>query len=130
MASTLIRDAHIYILVDPRDNAVRYVGRTVNPHDRLKQHLGKNTGKAKQEWLIELAAAGLSPVFKVVETVPYKRCKLAEQFWIVYHLYKGAKLTNYQLNHMGEKSIYYAAVLRYVGNESEFTKPSQLVLDI
>lgn len=130
MGLTKAKTAYIYALIDPRDNQVRYVGRTVNPDSRLYQHLKKSTGLAKQLWLAELKAIGLTPKFEILEIVPIKREKIAEQFWISYHVYKGASLTNYALNHLNEKSMFYAAVLRYVGHENEFTKPSQLVIDI
>lgn len=104
----------IYALIDPRDNAVRYVGRTVYPDLRLSQHLGKCTGKAKQEWLAELKANGLTPRMEILEQAPYNNRKSIEKFWIVYHLVLGCSLTNYQGNWYTTKSIYYEAVTRYL----------------
>jgi len=59
--SGLVRevDYYIYALRDPRDNGVRYVGRTKNLKGRLQQHLyNKSDGSfvhARREWIQECA---------------------------------------------------------------------------
>ena len=59
----------IYTLTDPRDERVRYVGKTANPGRRLRSHLSsaKCKGKTvKDAWVRELLALGLEPVLSVV----------------------------------------------------------------
>jgi hypothetical protein len=52
-----------YALRDPRDGAIRYIGKTMFWGQRRMAHLGKRqTGtRAKLSWLRDLSAAGLKP---------------------------------------------------------------------
>jgi predicted GIY-YIG superfamily endonuclease len=62
---------HVYYLVDPRNNEVKYVGKTKNPKSRYKQHITKldKTMTPKKQWLMELFAKGLQPKMIIAETV-------------------------------------------------------------
>ena len=67
----------IYALKDPRDEVVRYVGKSDVPKQRYRQHL-RNTdseGNRVQRWLAELEALGLSAEMVVLEAVssPYEK---------------------------------------------------------
>lgn len=63
---------YIYLLIDPRDNIVRYVGCTINPKARLSGHkssecvLGSKIEKA--DWVQSLKKENLMPVMRVVDT--------------------------------------------------------------
>lgn len=59
----------IYALVDPRNNAVRYVGRSVNPEDRAKKHLHETYSRAKAAWIASLKSEGLRPRLAVLDEV-------------------------------------------------------------
>jgi hypothetical protein len=64
---------HVYHLVDPRDRAVRYVGKTGNPKSRLSAHIQEareRQNTAKKQWIAELLAAGLEPLLIIAASVP------------------------------------------------------------
>lgn len=71
----VIAEAHtwcIYVLADPRDGLVRYVGFTVNAKKRLKQHIyharsGQNRWPSGN-WIRKLLAAGVEPAMQIIET--------------------------------------------------------------
>lgn len=62
----------IYALRDPRDGAIRYIGKSVNPKNRLSCHCWEATAfdTPKARWLLALREAGLEPAFDVLEIVP------------------------------------------------------------
>lgn len=89
----------IYALLDPRDGAVRYVGKTHRTAQRrLRRHLApcylaEPTHKAR--WLRVLVRLGLEPSIVVLETCddPDALC-IRERFWIAHYRAAGARLTN------------------------------------
>lgn len=89
----------IYILKDPRDNQVRYVGKTNNPNTRLSNHIS-NAKKIKHNrhvcnWIKELLALELKPIFEVIESCDNTDWVLREPYWILHYKSKGCKLTNH-----------------------------------
>lgn len=92
------RTVTIYALIDPRDNQLRYVGRTVLPLvRRLKHHIhqaNKNERRYCQCWIRAVLKDGHKPEIVDLETVPGSQWEEAEQFWIAYWKYIGADLTN------------------------------------
>jgi predicted GIY-YIG superfamily endonuclease len=58
----------IYYLICPLDGKIRYIGKSTNPKQRLKDHVkdfGDTTGKKK--WITKLFKKGFSPVLKIVQ---------------------------------------------------------------
>ena len=90
------RLATIYVLVDPRDGAVRYVGLTVDPKSRLRHHMttARQQVTRKERWLWELKSHDLVPVMRVLETVDIDVAREVETRWIEHYLDEGADLTN------------------------------------
>jgi hypothetical protein len=85
----------IYALTDP-DGAIRYVGRTDNPDERIEVHLSeaRNDGRSeKNRWVRSLVAAGLKPAMIVLEWVDGDGCD-RECHHIAEQRSKGARLTN------------------------------------
>ncbi len=58
----------IYVLRDPIDGTVRYVGSSVNAAKRAVSHWA-SPNRDKQDWLLALHARGLKPVVEVLLTV-------------------------------------------------------------
>jgi hypothetical protein len=87
----------IYALIDPRNNLIRYVGRTVRMKVRLQQHLEEvAVNPEKTRWLRELKKQGLTPNMEILETLECKgnEAEERERYWIQSLLSKGAPLTN------------------------------------
>ena len=86
----------IYALIDPRDDAVRYVGCAGDIDERLRQHMrSKNLGLPKYRWLAELKRCGLSPRLEILETVEgYLPTFAREEYWVKKLMGSGAPLTN------------------------------------
>ena len=75
---------YIYGLVDPRDDRVKYVGKTVNLKERLSEHIRRCHEKRtpKNAWIVHLLGLGLSPTTQVIETCDEENWKEREKFWI------------------------------------------------
>ncbi|TXK52355.1 GIY-YIG nuclease family protein [Pontibacter qinzhouensis] len=59
---------YVYSLSDPRDQAIRYIGVTINPKERLMSHYGDTYGsRAKLDWIRDLRANELLPVMDIIE---------------------------------------------------------------
>jgi group I intron endonuclease len=102
---------NIYVLIDPRDNTPRYIGKANNPLKRLAGHC-KDSHKQnthKNAWLQQLENLKLSPLMEVLEKVPMSCWQEAEIWWISYLSALGAKLTNGTLG--GEGLIGYRPTL-------------------
>jgi hypothetical protein len=82
----------IYALVDPRDNTVRYVGKTSSPRDRLAQHIEWESKGRKGKWVAELKAAGAVPRMEILERVPVGEWEEAERKWIAFYSARGSVL--------------------------------------
>lgn len=82
----------IYVLLDPRTDKVRYVGRAINPAMRLSSHLSFpkwDDTMPKQKWLRELVILGLRPRMFVFETVAERQSINRERHWILFYRAKG-----------------------------------------
>lgn len=85
----------IYALVDPRDQSIRYVGKTVNKRCRMSVHRwAAGKGSKRMMWLLDLVKLGLQAEFRVLETVEGDAWIERERYWIKYYRDLGAPLTN------------------------------------
>lgn len=61
---------HIYVLIDPRDLEIRYVGKTNNPKERMRAHISPHVymrhNNRKCIWTEELKSLGLRPIMQVL----------------------------------------------------------------
>jgi len=57
----------IYALICPISKKIRYIGKSVNPKRRYKEHL-KDNGETsyKKKWITKLKNKGLIPYFKII----------------------------------------------------------------
>ena len=79
----------IYVLIDPKDSTVRYVGQTQNPEQRQLNHAGLTeygiTGnRGLVEWKKRLRGLRFAPILFVVDASPGAANALEMQ-WIAYY---------------------------------------------
>lgn len=89
--------ATIYGLRDPRSMELRYVGMTVKPERRVKEHVRDSARRPnchRSKWIASLVREGLRPELIELETVPHGERETAEIFWVGYMKALGARLTN------------------------------------
>jgi len=63
---------HIYVLKDPTDYKIRYVGRSYYSERRFQQHLWaaknvKNGNVLLSEWINRLNIYGLKPIYEIID---------------------------------------------------------------
>jgi len=90
-------DVFIYTLIDPRNGQVKYVGKTVDPKDRLRRHiairLDQPMTKCKQ-WIAQLLASGLRPLMSVIDTCKTSDWESVEKMYIKKFRDSGVDITN------------------------------------
>lgn len=106
----------VYVLIDPRDDEVRYVGcTTLEPLVRLRGHMANRRAGAKRDWLDELVRCGLVPIIRTELAVrgDHAFAMFAEHAVFCWHRdHRGAQLLNAR---MGNGSTEYAVTPpRYV----------------
>lgn len=88
---------HIYELRDPIDGKTYYVGKSVHPRKRLREHLADvkaNPNTAKARWVQSLLAQGAFPKLHIARTVRFDEWIRAEARAIREHHQKRSPLTN------------------------------------
>lgn len=109
-----MKTTFIYCLIDPRDNQIRYIGKSNNLEQRLKNHCNPARYRPtyKFNWIRKLKKLNLKPILKIVEEVSIDIWKEKEKYWIDYFLNQGCNLVNYL---KGGEGLTY-------GNQTSFKK--------
>lgn len=108
-------DCFIYGLVDPRTNAVRYVGKTWGSVEKRRRthvncaHLRKTH---KDYWILQLLNAGTQPDVVVLETCSRVGWQAREMYWIAKLRADGVELTNGTNGGDGNNGIVFTAEAR------------------
>jgi len=97
----------IYRLIDPRNEQIRYIGKTVNPLNRLKQHLGSSKNPHMNMWIDCLIDQNLIPKIDFIERTSTGLSHSRERFWINHYLSMGCDLINIELNIYRKKRRVY-----------------------
>jgi hypothetical protein len=84
----------IYVLLDPRTGAPRYVGRTTEVRTRFAKHAAGVEHSPLGAWCRELRAEGLAPVLEVPAVVTRGHPGRAESRFIRYFRDRGEPLLN------------------------------------
>ena len=107
---------NIYILIDPENQQVRYVGKANNISERYKAHLNRARKHQihKLNWINSLRKKGLKPIIKVIDVVPINDWVFWETYWIAQFKSWGFKLINY--TNGGDGATF--------GNQTSFKKGS------
>ena len=91
-----MKTTYIYMLLDPRTDLVRYVGKTIQPPEkRLNAHMNERSNCHRVHWLQQLKSLGLKPELIILEEIkgewPWQE---SERYWIKYFKTLGHVLTN------------------------------------
>jgi len=88
---------YIYILIDPVTDAVRYVGKSVNPDQRYRKHISEakklKANNHKINWVKSLLSQNLKPKMVVIDSTDSDWIWL-EEYWISQFITWGFKLVN------------------------------------
>jgi hypothetical protein len=86
---------YIYSLSDPKDNIVRYIGKTNNIKKRYKGHLrNKQCETHNSKWVKKLKANNEKPIIEIIDIIPKQEWIFWEQYWISQFIAWGFKLNN------------------------------------
>ena len=78
-----MKKAQIYILIDPRDNSPRYIGRTLQSlRERLGRHLNDKAVNKRTNWIKHLKNLGLIPTIELLEECDEANYVFLEKYWI------------------------------------------------
>lgn len=85
----------IYGLFDPESGMIRYIGKSIRPEERLRNHMQDKSKCHRSHWLRSLKSKGMKPGMIFLEQVsgewPWQE---SERFWISYGKRNGWPLTN------------------------------------
>lgn len=99
---------YIYIIRDPRNHEIRYVGQTEQMlSKRLSQHLAYPKGRLKT-WFAELRILRLRPLIEAIHCVKLKSANFEETQWIHLLAAQGKRLLNTQ-SLIGVKNSWLAS---------------------
>lgn len=75
---------YIYYLKDPIDNKIKYIGKSDDPINRLKDHIKKHSYKKtfKNNWIKKLLDKNLKPLMEVIDVIPFNEWSFWEKYWI------------------------------------------------
>ena len=95
MWTLLLPNSYIYGLLDPNNLEIRYVGKSIDPERRLKEHVrstrrGDRTPRA--DWMKKLL--NQTPSIIILERVHLSDANEREKFWIAFMRKQGARLLN------------------------------------
>lgn len=83
MSRNLIPYRWIYILIDPRNGEIRYVGQTGDLETRFSEHLKNQSSIEMANWVYyDLSLKGLEPIMLGIECVPRVKANAAERRWL------------------------------------------------
>lgn len=87
---------YVYVLADPRDNTIHYVGMSKNPQKRLSEHLlCKEPNQGKTAWIQGLKRVQMEPILRIIDQAEDREAaKTFEEFWIGFYRRGDQPLTN------------------------------------
>ena len=97
---------YIYGLIDPRDNIIKYIGKTINIKNRYADHRNRleRASSKRKSWIQSLRTLNLYPILTIIEECNEETCDERERFWIKHYKDVGNDLKN--MTDGGEKYSY------------------------
>lgn len=90
-----MKTTFIYGLMDPRDNQLRYVGKSNDPEKRLQEHLRCHSKNNHLDyWIMLLNRLDLPPRLRIIEECQMSVWQEREKFWIRIFKWAGVDLIN------------------------------------
>lgn len=86
---------YIYSLDCPITNEPKYIGKTINPKQRLAQHIRSNENTKKYAWIKGLKNKGYKPIMTVIESFE-NDFDFWENWYIDYYKFLGIELKNHK----------------------------------
>lgn len=86
---------YIYSLDCPITGVPKYIGKTINPKQRLAQHIRSNENTKKYAWIKSLKNKGLNPVMTILESFE-NDFDFWENWYIDYYKFLGIELKNHK----------------------------------
>lgn len=83
-----MKTVFIYALVDPRNETVRYIGKSKDPKQRRRRHIIRARNGVDTHcynWIRVLLSENLKPDLLVIEEVPESKWEESEKKWIAYY---------------------------------------------
>jgi GIY-YIG catalytic domain len=86
---------YIYGLYEPDTGALRYIGKSIRPHQRLRNHINDKSKCHRTNWIQSLVARGLEPELQIIEEIRVAWLwQDSERYWIAHARKNGARLVN------------------------------------
>ena len=86
---------NIYVLIDPRDNHIKYLGKTIKPlNKRLSSHMIDDSKSKKSSWIKSLKSQNLKPIIQLIDIVE-EDWQFWEEYWITNLKMLGIDLLNH-----------------------------------
>lgn len=92
-----MKTTHIYILLHPITNEIRYIGKANDIKDRYERHINPkniNTSTKKNNWIKSLHKQGLQPKIEIFDIVPFDEWQFWEEHYISLFRSWNIRLTN------------------------------------
>ncbi len=96
----------IYILINPLNEKVFYVGATMYPESRLMAHVYERGATYKHLVIKRILNYKLHPEMVILEEVEEKDACITEQFYIDLFKFYGFKIPQKKSGYCGNKSYY------------------------
>lgn len=125
------RQVAIYSLLDPDTIEIRYVGKSIDPKERLKHHMsraGLQVHCRATNWKKSILNRGLIPLLGILEMVPEEIWQEREQFWIQKLLDEGCDLTNTTKGGEGRKMLPGVPAYRWTEEHKKNSKAARVGL--
>lgn len=109
-------NSFIYCLIDPRNNDIRYIGKTSNVKNRLKNHISEaiksNSKTHKVNWIKSVLKENLTPMIDIIDEVSESSVNFWEKHYISLYKSWGINLTNMTDGGDGYSSSYFTPEIR------------------
>jgi len=84
----------IYALLDPNNQTIGYVGKSIDIATRYQQHITTHDGSPKSLWIKRLLEKGQKPEIKILERCESSILDERETYWMSFYMDSGESIHN------------------------------------